>query len=117
MIKRFGWFPTAVTPLLGKVRFSRIGLKLAETFAKGYRWQHEAVIALASPRPEQTFALSEAEAEEWYRGRDIYPENAPTLDEMIVTYQHQPLGLAKRVGSRIKNSYPRELVRDGRLFR
>ncbi|WP_372585294.1 hypothetical protein, partial [Pantoea ananatis] len=24
---------------------------------------------------------------------------------------------AKRVGSRIKNSYPRELVRDGRLFR
>ncbi len=35
----------------------------------------------------------------------------------IVTYQGQPLGLAKRVGSRIKNSYPRELVRDGRLFR
>lgn len=115
--KEIWLFPTAVTPLLGKVRFSRIGLKLAETFAKGYRWQHEAVIALASPRPEQTFELSEAEAEEWYRGRDIYPENAPTLDEMIVTYQHQPLGLAKRVGNRIKNSYPRELVRDGRLFR
>jgi len=115
--KEIWLFPAAVTPLLGKVRFSRIGLKLAETFAKGYRWQHEAVIALARPTPEQIFELSAAEAEEWYRGRDIYPETAPTRDEMIVTWQHQPLGLAKKVGSRIKNSYPRELVRDGRLFR
>jgi 16S rRNA (cytosine1407-C5)-methyltransferase len=41
----------AAIPLF-KVRFSRIGLKLAETFAKGYRWQHEAVIALARPTPE-----------------------------------------------------------------
>jgi len=115
--KEIWLFPAAVTPLLGKVRFSRIGLKLAETFAKGYRWQHEAVIALAQPAPEQTFELSAAEAEEWYRGRDIYPESAITRDEMIVTWQRQPLGLAKKVGSRIKNSYPRELVRDGRLFR
>lgn len=115
--KEIWLFPAAVTPLLGKVRFSRIGLKLAETFAKGYRWQHEAVIALAQPGPEQTFELSAAEAEEWYRGRDIYPESAITRDEMIVTWQRQPLGLAKKVGSRIKNSYPRELVRDGRLFR
>jgi len=115
--KEIWLFPAAVTPLLGRVRFSRIGLKLAETFAKGYRWQHEAVIALAQPAPEQTFELSAAEAEEWYRGRDIYPETAVTRDEMIVTWQRQPLGLAKKVGSRIKNSYPRELVRDGRLFR
>jgi hypothetical protein len=34
----------------------------------GYRWQHEAVIALARPTPEQIFELSAAEAEEWYRG-------------------------------------------------
>jgi len=33
-----------------------------------------------------------------------------------VTYQGYPLGMAKKVGSRLKNSYPRELVRDGRLF-
>ncbi len=115
--KEIWLFPADIVPLLGQVRFSRIGLKLAETFAKGYRWQHEAVVALASPRPAQTVELNEAEAEAWFRGRDIYPENPPTIDEMIVTYQAQPLGLAKRVGSRIKNSYPRELVRDGRLFR
>ena len=33
-----------------------------------------------------------------------------------MTYQGYPLGLAKKGGSRLKNSYPRELVRDGRLF-
>lgn len=107
-------FPAEIEPLIGKVRFSRIGIRLAEVHNKGYRWQHEAVIALAGR--ENTFALTHQEAEEWYRGRDVYPDSTPSGDEVIVTYQGYPLGLAKKVGSRLKNSYPRELVRDGRLF-
>ncbi|EJB6973475.1 16S rRNA (cytosine(1407)-C(5))-methyltransferase RsmF [Enterobacter hormaechei] len=112
--KELWLFPTTIEPLIGKVRFSRLGIRLAEIHNKGYRWQHEAVIALAGD--ENTFALTHQEAEEWYRGRDVYPENSPAQDEVIVTYQGFPLGLAKKVGSRLKNSYPRELVRDGRLF-
>ena len=107
-------FPAEIEPLIGKVRFSRIGIRLAEVHNKGYRWQHEAVIALAGR--DNTFALTHQEAEEWYRGRDVYPDSTPSGDEVIVTYQGYPLGLAKKVGSRLKNSYPRELVRDGRLF-
>ena len=107
-------FPAEIEPLIGKVRFSRIGIRLAEVHNKGYRWQHEAAIALAGH--ENTFALTHQEAEEWYRGRDVYPESTPSGDEVIVTYQGYPLGLAKKVGSKLKNSYPRELVRDGRLF-
>ena len=107
-------FPAEIEPLIGKVRFSRIGIRLAEVHNKGYRWQHEAVIALAGR--ENTFALTHQEAEEWYRGRDVYPDSTPSGDEVIVTYQGYPLGLAKKVASRLKNSYPRELVRDGRLF-
>lgn len=107
-------FPAEIEPLIGKVRFSRIGIRLAEVHNKGYRWQHEAVIALAGH--ENAFALTHQEAEEWYRGRDLYPDSTPSGDEVIVTYQGYPLGLAKKVGSRLKNSYPRELVRDGRLF-
>ena len=112
--KEIWLFPANIEPLIGKVRFSRIGIRLAEVHNKGYRWQHEAVIALA--RSENTFALTHQEAEEWYRGRDVYPDNTPSHDEVVVTYQDYPLGLAKKVGSRLKNSYPRELVRDGRLF-
>lgn len=112
--KEIWLFPANIEPLTGKVRFSRIGIRLAEVHNKGYRWQHEAVIALAGS--ENTFALTHQEAEEWYRGRDVYPDNTPSHDEVVVTYQGYPLGLAKKVGSRLKNSYPRELVRDGRLF-
>ncbi|ERK18014.1 Ribosomal RNA small subunit methyltransferase F [Pantoea sp. AS-PWVM4] len=115
--KELWLFPAALESWLGKVRFSRIGLKLAETFPKGYRWQHEAVVALTQADNTLSFALTEAEAESWYRGQDIHPENLPERDEVLVTYQQQTLGLAKKVGNRIKNSYPRELVRDGRLFR
>lgn len=109
-------FPAEIEPLIGKVRFSRLGIKLAEIHNKGYRWQHEAVIALADVNHRCAFELSRQEAEEWYRGRDVYPQTSPTTDEVMITFQHQPIGLAKRIGSRLKNSYPRELVRDGKLF-
>lgn len=113
--KEIWLFPAALEPLVSKVRFSRIGLKLAERFPKGFRWQHEAVIALAASGTPQTFELDAALAQEWFHGRDLYPSQPPQSNECIVTYQHQPLGLAKLIGSRIKNSLPRELVRDGVL--
>lgn len=112
--KEIWLFPAEMEPLIGRVRFSRIGIRLAEVHNKGYRWQHEAVIALAGE--DNRFELTPAEAEEWYRGRDLYPEKSPSRDEVIVCWQGFPLGLAKKVGARLKNSYPRELVRDGRLF-
>nr|WP_209439250.1 16S rRNA (cytosine(1407)-C(5))-methyltransferase RsmF [Intestinirhabdus alba] len=109
-------FPTAIEPLIGRVRFSRPGIKLAESHNKGYRWQHEAAIALGEADRSCAFELSEAEAEEWYRGRDLYPQTLPAADDVLVTFQRRPVGLAKRIASRLKNSYPRELVRDGKLF-
>ncbi|ALR77066.1 16S rRNA (cytosine(1407)-C(5))-methyltransferase RsmF [[Enterobacter] lignolyticus] len=113
--KEIWLFPADIEPLIGQVRFSRIGLRLAETFNKGLRWQHEAVIALADER-SPTVELTRQEAEEWYRGRDVWPQTPPPADDVVVTFQGHPLGLAKKVGSRLKNSYPRELVRDGKLF-
>lgn len=115
--KEIWLFPQATVPLFGRIRFSRIGVRLAETFAKGYRWQHEAVIALGNPDHAQVYAFTDEEAEEWYRGRDIHPDGPLPGNEMLVMHHGQPLGLVKKVGNRIKNSYPRDLVRDGRLFR
>jgi 16S rRNA (cytosine1407-C5)-methyltransferase len=113
--KEIWLFPAELEAFIGKVRFSRIGLKLAERFPKGFRWQHEAVIALADSNNPQCFELDATLAQEWFHGRDLYPSEPPQSNECIVTYQHQPLGLAKRIGNRIKNSLPRELVRDGTL--
>lgn len=111
--KELWLFPRALEPLFGKVRFSRIGIKLAERFPKGYRWQHEAVIALSDPQAKNNFEINDDLAQDWLRGVDIYPESTPTTNESIIRWQQHPLGIAKRIGSRIKNSLPRELVRDG----
>ena len=79
-----------------------------------YRWQHEAVIAFAAP--QRAFELSQEEAEEWYRGRNVYPQTAPGQDGNP-DLQGVPLGLAKRVGSPTEEQLSaRELVRDGKLL-
>lgn len=106
-------FPAALTSAFGNIKFSRIGIKLAERFPKGFRWQHEAVVALADPNANNAYALSDDIACEWFQGKDCYPEPLPAADELILTYQNTPVGLAKRINSRIKNSLPRDLVRDG----
>jgi len=80
--KEIWLFPAEIEPLLGKVRFSRIGLKLADVHNKGYRWQHEAVVALAVPG-QLGHELTPAEAEEWYRGRDVYPQQPPAHDDVM----------------------------------
>lgn len=82
--------------MLGKVRFSRIGLKLADTHAKGYRWQHEAAIALAKPDAANRVELTFEEAEAWYRGRDIYPTGALPEEEIWSPVSNNPLGLPRR---------------------
>ncbi|BDH45470.1 ribosomal RNA small subunit methyltransferase F [Salmonella enterica subsp. enterica serovar Choleraesuis] len=114
--KELWLFPQQIVPLIGRVRFSRLGIRLAETHNKGYRWQHEAIIALAGSDNPFAFELNGEQAQAWYRGQDIYPDAEIPHDNVIVTFQHQPLGLARKVGLRLKNSYPRDLVRDGRLF-
>ncbi|MCV9877244.1 16S rRNA (cytosine(1407)-C(5))-methyltransferase RsmF [Brenneria izbisi] len=106
-------FPVTLTSSFGNIKFSRIGIKLAERFPKGYRWQHEAVIALAKADTSHGYALTSQQASEWFQGKDSYPEPIPVADELLLTYQGCPVGLAKRIGSRIKNNLPRDLVRDG----
>lgn len=114
--KELWLFPQTITPLLGKIRFSRIGIHLATQHNKGYRWQHEAAIALGDTSAPGTIALSAEQAEEWFRGRDIYPDSPVPEGEALLSYNGAILGIAKKVGTRLKNNYPRELVRDGRLL-
>ncbi|WED28224.1 16S rRNA (cytosine(1407)-C(5))-methyltransferase RsmF [Vibrio sp. DW001] len=109
-------FPIALESMIGQIRFDRMGIKLAESHKKGYRWQHEAVIALATGNEAATVALSVEDAREWYMGRDVRPEGLTGTGGVIMTFNNDVIGLGKWVGTRIKNGLPRELVRDGNLF-
>ncbi|MBV7296869.1 16S rRNA (cytosine(1407)-C(5))-methyltransferase RsmF [Enterovibrio paralichthyis] len=109
-------FPAPIEAILPEIKFDRIGLKLAETHKKGYRWQHETIMALAKGNEDNCIDLTVEDAKEWYMGRDIRPQNLSGSGEVIITYRNQPIGIGKWVGNRIKNGLPRELVRDVNLF-
>ncbi|MCQ1060440.1 16S rRNA (cytosine(1407)-C(5))-methyltransferase RsmF [Photobacterium sp. ZSDE20] len=109
-------FPSQLRDLLSEIRFQRIGIKLAEQHKKGYRWQHEAIMTIATGQEKTAVALNAAQAKEWFMGRDIRPDNLSGKGEIIVTYRDYPIGIGKWVSNRIKNGLPRELVRDTNLF-
>ncbi|MGS0680771.1 16S rRNA (cytosine(1407)-C(5))-methyltransferase RsmF [Shewanella sp. 125m-7] len=106
----FWLFPKAVLPLIGKMRFQRIGIKLADALKKGYKVRHEAILALSSPT---RFELSDEQAKEFLMGRDIsVAEKVKPQGEVIVSYAANPLGVAKHLGNKLKNNLPRDLVKD-----
>lgn len=109
-------FPHALEPMLGELRFSRMGIKIAEAHKKGYRWQHQVATTLATGLETQTVELTTNEAREWYMGRDVRPDTQSGKGEVLVRYGNDVIGLGKWVGNRIKNGLPRELVRDKNLF-
>ncbi|GIU07447.1 MULTISPECIES: 16S rRNA (cytosine(1407)-C(5))-methyltransferase RsmF [unclassified Shewanella] len=103
-------FPNPVMPLIGKMRFQRIGIKLADALKKGYKVRHEAVLALSSPT---RFELSDEQAKEFLMGRDIsLQEKVKPQGEVIVSYANNSLGVAKHLGNKLKNNLPRDLVKD-----
>ncbi|MGL5814676.1 MAG: 16S rRNA (cytosine(1407)-C(5))-methyltransferase RsmF [Aeromonas sp.] len=109
-------FPELFERVQGKLRFDRIGIKLAETFKKGYRLTHEWALAYGGAATRGVVELDAANAREYMMGRDVWPEQEAGSGEVIVRYQGQPLGMGKWVGRRVKNALPRELVRDNNLF-
>ncbi|WP_072669093.1 16S rRNA (cytosine(1407)-C(5))-methyltransferase RsmF [Vibrio injensis] len=109
-------FPSALESLLGELRFSRMGIKIAEQHKRGYRWQHQVATTLATGQESQSVELDKDQARDWFMGRDVRPEETTGQGEVIVCYQGDVIGLGKWVGNRIKNGLPRDLVRDKNLF-
>lgn len=109
-------FPNALEPMIGEFRFSRMGIKIAETHKNGYRWQHQVATALATGKESYSVELSIEDAREWFMGRDVRPNSQSGKGEVIVKLGDDVIGLGKWVGNRVKNGLPRELVRDKNLF-
>ena len=104
-------FPAKMADLIGKMRFQRIGIKLADGLKKGFKVRHEAIMALANALTP--YELTSLQATEYLMGRDIpLPDGGKPQGEVILTYHGCALGVAKHLGKKLKNSLPRELVRD-----
>ncbi|WP_076409523.1 16S rRNA (cytosine(1407)-C(5))-methyltransferase RsmF [Shewanella sp. UCD-KL12] len=104
-------FPKEIESLIGRMRYQRIGIKLADEIKKGFKAQHQAITVLG--KNTETIELTQAQACEYLMGRDIpLNDGGKPQGEVILAYHNSPLGLAKHLGKRLKNSLPRDLVRD-----
>ncbi|GGP51001.1 ribosomal RNA small subunit methyltransferase F [Shewanella algicola] len=120
----FWLFPAMFMPFIGKMRFQRIGLKLADALKKGYKAKHEAIIALSADasRNPRCIELSDTQAQDYLKGRDIASNSFSAAvqeqltemaqGEMLVSYHNVVIGVVKHLGHRLKNNLPRDLVRD-----
>ncbi|AOE49159.1 16S rRNA (cytosine(1407)-C(5))-methyltransferase RsmF [Kangiella sediminilitoris] len=106
--------PKGCEELAQKMKLNRYGIKLAEVIKQGYKLHHQAAICFGQLFSRQVIELTSEQAQDYLRGKDIYLENSSKQKhkEFLVTYQDIPLGLVKHLGSRLKNSLPRDLVRD-----
>lgn len=119
--KEFWLFPENIKPLINQVRFSRLGIKVAEEFGNvrktGFKTQHEFIIAFASQVTKNIVDLDAIQAKTYYQGIDVREvETKGISGEALASYRGQILGMGKALNNRFKNSLPRELIRDNNLF-
>ncbi|KMT64048.1 16S rRNA (cytosine(1407)-C(5))-methyltransferase RsmF [Catenovulum maritimum] len=107
------YFPPAFETLKGKLKFSRVGVRIAELAKHGVKPDHALAINFSHLFTKQKIELDKSAAEQYLKGQDI-DMNVSELakGEIVVTIQNQALGFAKNLTDRLKNQLPRDLVRD-----
>lgn len=120
--KELWLFPKNIIPLISELRFSRLGIKIAEQFGKGpkigFKVTHEFSRSFAKLAQKNIVELDKQQAAQFYQGKDI--QNLECLNcsgEVIVNYQGFNIGLGKALNNkRLKNNMPRELTVDKAPF-
>lgn len=116
----FWLFPENIVPLINELRFSRLGIKIAEQFGKGrksgFKSTHEFALCYGQCN-QQSIPLLAHQAREFYQGRDIHDiDTTQSKGEVMLSYQGYVIGLGKSLDNRIKNALPRDLILDKNLF-
>ena len=119
--KEFWLFPDNIKPFINHIRFSRLGIKISEEFGNvrktGFKTQHEFVTTFEKRATKNIIELNALQAKEYYQGKDIRGiDTGNASGEVFVSYRGQVIGLGKALNNRLKNSLPRELIRDNNLF-
>ena len=118
--QEFWLFPEQIVPLINELRFSRLGIKIAEQFGKGRKTGFKTMHEFARSYGDQAkhkLELDAVQAQAFYQGRDIRGvEQNDAKGEVLLSYRGNVIGLGKALNNRIKNNLPRELIRDNNLF-
>ncbi|RKF20477.1 16S rRNA (cytosine(1407)-C(5))-methyltransferase RsmF [Alginatibacterium sediminis] len=115
----FWLFAKPMQTLETKLRFSRLGLKLADQHKKVVRATHEVAMALGNDFKHNCIELSRSQCIEYLQGKDLHGVDG--LEELssgdiLIRYQGLSVGLAKNLQTRLKNALPRDLVKDAKIY-
>lgn len=120
--KELWLFPEKIVPLISELRFSRLGIKVAEQFGQanklGFKVTHEFARAFSQLAQTNIVELDKTQAASFYQGKDIQGlDNLNVTGEVLVCYQGFNIGLGKALkNNRLKNNLPRELTVDKAPF-
>jgi 16S rRNA (cytosine1407-C5)-methyltransferase len=106
---------------MDKIRFSRLGIKIAEQFGKGrktgFKTMHEFARTYGDFSTSNKVDVSAEQANDFYQGKDIRDVDCKNATgEILVSYRNNVIGIGKVVNNKIKNNLPRDLIHDKRLF-
>ncbi|MCW9016556.1 MAG: NOL1/NOP2/sun family putative RNA methylase [Kangiellaceae bacterium] len=115
-------FPEHLSEVDSYLKINRAGMKIANVFPKKIRATHEFVCCFAEKATQQKVELNKLQASLFCQGQNIELEDeqkqySQLVDgEVILTFQKHGLGVGLNKKGKIKNSLPRELVRDNIRF-
>ena len=104
-------FPSAIQPLIGKVKFNRLGYLVATQHKDVLRMSHEWVIAQGIKAEKNHIQLDREQTFNYLRGVDLDIDSSGCSGEVVLSHEGVVLGLGKVVRNKIKNKLPRELTR------
>ncbi len=113
----FWLFLEALEPMIGEFRFSRMGIKIAETHKKSHRWQHRVAPTLATGNEANIVDLNIEDAREWFMdemfAQKVYQVKAKRWLNITARFF---IGFGKWVGTEWRTVYRESLARDKNLF-
>ncbi len=114
-------FPSDISAIDRYLKVNRAGMKVANYFPKKIRATHEFACCFGDKAERQIVELNDEQASTYYQGSNFSIKDCSVGEkvedgEVIVFYRGKPLGLGLNQKGKVKNSLPRELVRDNIQF-
>jgi 16S rRNA (cytosine1407-C5)-methyltransferase len=116
--KELWLFPEGFEALQNKIKYARLGIQIGIIHNNGVRLTHEFATVLGNECKKNIYALTNTQANNYFNGKDIPLNETITANgEVILSLCGCPIGLGKWQKNKIKNSLPRDLVKNALLIK
>ncbi len=115
--KELWLFPNTITDIQEKIKYARIGILVGLIHKNGVRLSHEFATCFGDLATENVIELSDLQASDYFQGKDIKLTNLDNnTGEVILRLCGTSIGLGKWIKHKVKNSLPRDLIRNNQLI-